>query len=156
MLVIFSFYPVLCSFLKDQQWFNPFNHNIYVYKLILYLKGLISMNSHVKPQRIEHIFFNNYILWNLRIYQGICGLFFISTSSFIWFLIWFLSYNIITPVITKLSFYLQLAACRRRVQSSSQWLNILSLEVVAGKWQVFISLLYTRQRQREREVKEIL
>lgn len=30
-----SFYLVLCSFLKDQQWFNPFNHNIYVYKLIL-------------------------------------------------------------------------------------------------------------------------
>lgn len=151
MLVIFSFYPVLCSFLKDQQWFNPFNHNIYVYKLILYLKGLISMNSHVKPQRIEHIFFNNYILWNLWIYQGICGLFFISTSSFIWFLIWFLSYNIITPVITKLSFYLQLAACRQQVQSSSQWLDILSLEVLAGKWQVFISLLYTRQRPRERE-----
>lgn len=86
-------------------------------------------------------------------FEDICGLFFISTSSFIWFLIWFLSYNLITPVITKLSFYLQLAACRRRVQSSSQWLNILSLEVLAGKWQVFISLLYTRQRQREKEEK---
>lgn len=86
-------------------------------------------------------------------FEDIYGLFFISTSSFIWFLIWFLSYNLITPVIIKVSFYLQLAACRRRVQSSSQWLNILSLEVLAGKWQVFISLLYTKQRQREKEEK---
>lgn len=86
-------------------------------------------------------------------FEDICGLFFISTLSFIWFLIWFLSYNLITPVITKLSFYLQLAACRQQVQSSSQWLDILSLEVQAGKWQVFISLLYTKQRQREKEEK---